>query len=231
MKKLKLFFMQKQKAKAQSLMEMSIVVLVLMMLALGMVEFGNLMNQYITLVDGTREGARFASNNDPYAIENAKTGEITYDYSKVQSKFYENTDQVIDGGKDGNAEGNFGAIAPLTLNGTTDEVMIYFLSIRSGLTYIVSDGGDVWCKFGCGVHKKEKAIINANPEFIRKSLSPDAPNTGIVVVEVFFAYHQLLNLPLFTAMFPGGTIPVHAYSIMPLSAAEPTPNIPTPTSN
>jgi hypothetical protein len=225
MKKLKFFLMQKQRPKAQSLMEMSIVLIILMMLALGTVEFGNLMNQYITLIDGTREGARYASSSDPYAIEDSD-GNITYNYSAAQPAFYQNVDLVIEG--DGTTD-NLGAIAPLRLNPATDEVMIYFLSIRSGPSFIVSDNGVVWCRFGCGTHGRPEAIVNSNPSFIQNSLSPNAPNTGIVVVEVFYAYHQLLNLPLFTAMFPpDGTIQVHAYSIMPLSAAEPTPDIPTP---
>lgn len=67
-------------------------------------------------------------------------------------------------------------------------------------------------------------MINADPTFLTKSLSSSAPNTGLVVVEIFYAYKQLLALPLFTAFIPD-PIQVHAYSIMPLSAAEPTPVI------
>ncbi len=53
-------------------------------------------------------------------------------------------------------------------------------------------------------------------------LDSTAPNTGLVLVEVFYDYHQLLGLPFFTDVLPD-PIPVHTYSIMPYPGAEPTP--------
>lgn len=222
MKKLQPFLKQKQKNKGQSLMEMMIVVGVLMILTAGAVEFGYLLNQYITLVDGTRAGARYGSNQDPYAIENTTTGIITYDYSYVQPEFYTTIATVVDYISDDTSTDtvNRGAIAPLVLRRSEDELMIYFLSVREGQSYEVSY---IWCQFGCGPkHPRSQALVNSNGAFIRDSLDLNAPNTGLVVVEIFYAYEQLLSLPIFTAFIPD-PIQVHAYSIMPLSAAEPTP--------
>ena len=51
----------RQKNKGQSLVELTLVLVILLSLLTGMVEFGNLLNQYITVTDAAREGARFAS--------------------------------------------------------------------------------------------------------------------------------------------------------------------------
>lgn len=226
MKRLHLFLNQKHKSKGQSLMEMALVVSVLMILAMGVVEFGYLMNQYINLVDGTREGARYASNQDPYAVEDSE-GNITYDYTKINDKFFPNIIEVVDNNSSQlQTDENLyrGAISPIILNSNTDELMVYFLSIRENQNFEVSR---IECQFGCNAHGEEKALVNRNRDFITESLDLDAPNTGIVVVEIFYAYHQLLSLPIFTAFVPD-PIQVHAYSIMPLSAAEPTPVIVDP---
>jgi hypothetical protein len=47
-----------------------------------------------------------------------------------------------------------------------------------------------------------------------------APPTGVLLIEVFYNYPQTLNLPVFSNIIPN-PIPVHAFAIMPLSAAEP----------
>ncbi|MEE8567469.1 MAG: hypothetical protein V3S81_02585, partial [Anaerolineales bacterium] len=60
---------------------------------------------------------------------------------------------------------------------------------------------------------------------INSKLNPDAPNAGIVLVEIYFDYHMVLGLPWITAFVPDG-ITLHAYSMMPNTAAEPTPTPP-----
>jgi hypothetical protein len=46
-----------------------------------------------------------------------------------------------------------------------------------------------------------------------------APNSGILCVEIFYDYNQILKF----YQVVGDPIKVHAYSIMPLSSVEPTP--------
>jgi hypothetical protein len=53
---------------------------------------------------------------------------------------------------------------------------------------------------------------------------------GFVVVEVFFCYHQVLNIPILSKFLPDPIL-IDTYSIMPLPAVQPTPVItpfPTP---
>jgi hypothetical protein len=206
MKKLKLLFMQKQRNKGQSFMELTIFMLVLVLLVMGMAEAGNLLNQYVNLVDGAREGARFGSNNDPFYDPVTKTD----DYTVVQSTFFDGIITIVDG----TGTGTLGSIAPLKLERANgDDIVISFLSIRNGgyVTY------PSWSHSKYGNHTSK---ILADPGFISSSISDNlAPNTGILIVEIFYRYHQLLN-------FYPAPIDVNAYAIMPLSAAEPTPVIP-----
>lgn len=211
MKKIKLFFAQKRKIKGQSLMEMTVVLFVLLLLLLGTVEFGNLLNQYISLVDGVRAGARFGSNNDPFEQDNG-----SIDYTKINDTFYTSIDYVIDGES---LPERPGAIGPLILK-KTDQVMITFLSVRGGtgqtkslVTY------PTWLKYKTNPHQVSKVV---GTDIINSSLQKGSPNTGFLVVEIFYDYNQLLSMPIFTAIVPD-PIPVHTYAIMPLSAAEPTP--------
>jgi len=49
--------------------------------------------------------------------------------------------------------------------------------------------------------------------------------TGVVVVEIFYNYPQLLKLPVLTSIVPD-PMPLYVYSIMPLSSAQPTQVVP-----
>jgi hypothetical protein len=57
---------------------------------------------------------------------------------------------------------------------------------------------------------------------IASRLDPVAPTSGLVLVEVFFDYDQVLALPWITAFVPD-PIHLHAFTIMPNSSVEPTP--------
>ncbi len=55
-------------------------------------------------------------------------------------------------------------------------------------------------------------------------LSDLTPNKGFVAVEAYYCYHQALNLPIVSNLFPN-PMRIHAYTLMPLPAAQPT-NVP-----
>jgi len=52
--------------RGQSMLEMAILMPILLLLIAGMVEVGAYANDYLTLLDAVREGARFGSDLDPY---------------------------------------------------------------------------------------------------------------------------------------------------------------------
>jgi hypothetical protein len=50
----------------------------------------------------------------------------------------------------------------------------------------------------------------------------NAPNTGYILVEIYYNYHHKLALPWITP-FISNPLLLHAYAFMPLTSAEPTP--------
>ncbi len=187
------------KNKAQSAVELTLVISILLLLLTAMVEFGVLLNTYISVQDAARTGAREAAVADPI----------------VNPSLFFNPDfgvpKIVKN-----------ALVPLELNTicaspTTDpcdDIVIGVYSVRAGQTpvrlYNVSVYGNRTTQF--------------TPAQIGARLDPGAPNTGLVVIEIFYSYHQLLNLPWMDPFEnAGGLIPFRVFAIMPLTAAEPTP--------
>ena len=55
-----------RKTRAQSLVEVAIAFPLLLMLFSGMVEFGFMLNTYLSLLDATRQTARYLANSNPF---------------------------------------------------------------------------------------------------------------------------------------------------------------------
>jgi hypothetical protein len=222
---------QKQKSKGQSLIELTLVFFVIMTLLVGMVEFGNLLNQYITVTDAAREGARFASNDDPFAIVDVN-GVQTSNYEIFFGKIY----QVIQG--EYNAVGeqiSKGALNPIVLSDENgDDIVVSFFSVitnKAGAKALAVGNPDTGHRFvsaaGSKYNNQESKFSDTD---ILNMVSGNAPSAGVLLVEIFYNYHQILKLGSFLKNADGSgvmdPILVHAYSIMPLSAAEPTPTPP-----
>lgn len=197
----------KMSNKGQSFVELTLVFVILLILFVGMVEFGNLLNQYINLVDGTREGARFASTDDPFGSGN---------YAAFFGKIYD----LVEGRPGVGANGkrlDKGAIAPLVLDPTRDDIVASVFSITSNAA--ANSVSVVRFSDPAGSRYQNKTSSFSTDQ-IKTLLDPLAPSSGIVLVEVFFAYNQVTKMFSFTGI--PDPIYVHTYSIMPLSAAEPT---------
>jgi hypothetical protein len=214
----------KNKNKAQSLVELTLVLGILLTLLVGMVEFGNLLNQYINLVDGAREGARFGATDDPFEVHLDSSNNIVENYEPFFTKIYQTVQ---------------GAILPLVLtkeNG--DDVVVTFFSVTGdktlGLQHMepfVSDPANA--PSGCASYfcNHTSKFGNNNYAQVETMVSTLAPSTGVLLVEVFYNYHSITGLFSFLKWQDDqgkltNTILVHTYAVMPLSAAEPTPTTP-----
>jgi hypothetical protein len=211
------FTLGRKKSKGQSLVELALVLTVLLTLLAGMVEFGNLLNQYINIVEAAREGARFGVSADPFIRTTNPFG--------IDQNFFIGIDRIIEGDftYDGvnilnctpgrGPQQNRGALSIITLDPAKgDDVVISFFTVY-GTTVIRWPDADGWSCYGNRVAMVSNAQIQAR-------LNPSAPGTGIVVVEIFYNYSQILKLPFLAIIDP---IPVRTYAVMPLSAAEATP--------
>lgn len=189
--------------KAQSLIELTLVLSVLLLLLTAMVEFGVLLNRYIDVQDAARTAAREASVADPIA-----DAALFFNPTHGVPSIVVNSLKPI--------ELNTACPRPGTpadgLDNPCDDIVISVYSVRSGSTpvrlYHVSVYGS--------------RSSNFTPAQIAGRLDSGAPNTGLVVIEIFYSYPQMLKLPFVTAIV-SDPIPLHVFSIMPLSAAEPTP--------
>lgn len=190
-----------KREKGQSFVELSLVVIFLMIFVAGVVEFGFLLNNYLNLVDASREAVRYSSNFDPW-LEGCTNHA---DPSCLDQNFFNDTVRLTED-----------VLAPVTLDaGKGDDVVISVISVGNGAIVARYPDDNGWSANKLAVSKLSNAEIQSR-------LDNGAPPTGVLVVEIFYNYPQVLKLPIFT-MFVRDPMPVYAYAIMPLSAAEPAP--------
>jgi len=166
----------------------------------GLIEFGFLLNYYLDIIDAARDGARFAANVDPLEPDqtppqlNCTT--TTYFYRLVPCVVTQ-------------------ALTPqITLDPARDDLVISAFSIGGGVVTARFPDADGWSLNSHYASRFTSADIQA-------MLDPSAPNTGVVLVEIFFNYDMILGLPWITA-FIDNPVVLHAYTIMPNTFVEPT---------
>jgi hypothetical protein len=197
---MRLFRKFKKKNKGQSFVELAIVFTALLVILLGVVEFGFLLNQYLELQDVVRELARYSSSGDPWHDPGFKD-KVEAQFDTVMSRTHLSWKP-----SDGDSitltfyQVNGASVTQLTVDGNNE-------------MYICKDNAPT-----CGQN-----VSTFNIADIAADIDPLAPMSGIVVVEGFYRYHQLLGAPLIITYLPD-PINVQTFSMMPMSAAE--PNIP-----
>lgn len=197
----------------QSLVELAIFFPIIMMMLSGMIEFGFLLNYYLNLMDGPREGARFAADRTPFL-----DGTINPDPT-----FYNQPDPLQTPGIVQIVEN---AIRPYSLKSTEDDIVVTILAMDddgslfgrfpdNAMRCAVTPLQSSYCYFGNYTSKF------TNTEFTDMITSSAGANKmGAVVVELFYSYHQELALPWITVVVPD-PIPLHVYAVSPLPVAAP----------
>jgi hypothetical protein len=195
----------RKKPLGQSLVEFTVLLPVLVMMLSGLIEFGFMLNYYLDLIDAAREAARFAADDDPIRLADGT-------YSDPNPGFYTRAQTVtLD-------SINIGSGGQIQLDPGTDDVVISAFSIL---------GGTVDDRFPAGSGENGlplygNDISRFNNARIQSLLDPTAPNSGLVLIEIFYDYDMILGLPWITA-FVQDPIRLYAYSIMPNPNVEPTP--------
>jgi hypothetical protein len=191
---------------AQSLVEFAIFAPLLIMFLLIIAEFGFILNYYLNLLDATRETARLFSSFTPF--EEPPQGQdcsFDGDANCDDETFYQSAaSSLID------------TLRPIELDPTSDDIVISVLSITdSGAITRFPSGSGEWHWFNNHTSRFTTADIASR-------LPSGAPASGAIVVEVYYDYHHQLKVPWLDLFLPD-PFTLHAYTIMPLSAAEPTP--------
>jgi len=223
---------------------------------LGLVEVAFFINSYLNILDLTREAARFASIRDPIAknqgdLDCSSTDDLNffYDTSCIMSPPSGSASCL-------NAQYCNGFSHYLNLNLDTDDVVISVFTISgnsvsdqfpklnkhwalSNVDFssdkdhnFTSDPPDPYPKDNYKKNCKGETVPSAphfTAELVQSLLLEDTPlNKGYVAVEIYYCYEQVLGIPIVTDLIPN-PIQIHAYTIIPLPAAKPTPTtIPIP---
>jgi Flp pilus assembly protein TadG len=197
------------KPLGQSLVEFTLMLPVLMIMISGLVEFGFLLNQYLDLTDAAREAARLAVDSD---IIHDPAG----NYYDPNDPFYVNLQDFT---LDALARGSGGQVS--LDSSTNDNIIISSFEIVGGVVhtrYPVSyPNGVSWNSGSTHTTGISTADVNA-----RMSTLTDVPNSGLVLVEIYYEYNMILELPWIT-MFVPNPIMLHAYAFMPNASVAPTP--------
>jgi hypothetical protein len=179
--------------RGQGLVEMAVALPVLLMLLIGVVEIGFALRSYLVVVNATREAARFASRGQ-FDMEEA--GERVIIAGGVIS---ETTPFLRTGG----VAPNTGIIItriPIDEFGGFDEMSVTtylsgFIPIEVGgvpeMTYILPEHSWISTTQVGEIHALYTTEVNETRE--AADFAPLGEN--ILIVEVFYAYHPLWNIP------------------------------------
>jgi len=198
------------KGRGQSLVELALLFPVLLIVLSGLMEFGFLLNDYLSLMDAARNAARFSSDS-LYTSSDSET-----DCTLTQDFFRQTSCAVIQ---------ELSREQPNIAVDTTehDDIVISVFSVKKGTgvvqRYPTAYGQAGWSYALDSTGTRERSSSFGNTD-VDGRLDPNAPNTGLLLVEIYYSYEQKLALPWITA-FVADPLILHAYTFMPLVSAEP----------
>jgi hypothetical protein len=213
------------KTRAQSLVEVAISFPILIILFSGVIEFGFILNYYLSLLDATRESARLYSGGDPFnwnpnPAENPLGADTFYYEAAFQVRRLLDPSWNYDNPADYRGR-------RIALDPAVDDVIVsVYAAKESNVTLWRTQGP--YHLFKSGSMNNAPASVGGNYPSIFSAADigntrvSGAPNAGILVVEVHYNYHHVLSLPWMTVWLPN---PLHlrAYTIMPIRSGEPDP--------
>jgi hypothetical protein len=210
------------KSRGQSLVEFTVLLPVLLIMISGLVEFGIMLNYYLDVIDAAREAARFAADADP--IRDPNDGS----YLDPNPAFYHDIQTLAMESLSAASDNRIDWPQMQTMYGATwcdhvrGDIVISAFGVRNNAGVPVVDKRFPISMGENGVSMCNHYASKITSAMVASRLDPAAPTSGLVLVEVYFDYDQVLALPWITAFVPN-PIRLHAYTIMPNSSVEPTP--------
>ena len=225
---------RRSRERGQSMVEMALTFPILLLVLAGTVEIGIYYNNYLTLVDATREAARFSADNDYLNVDDiAGCVPGPPDPYSTSRDFYNQASCLV-------LQNMFG----IAFDDTTDDIIVSIFTVKDGAiiaryppdppsvtasTHHKTLGNDPQTGWSYCLNVKGTGCIAAASFFnnaavqARLAAVTTAPDTGLVLVEVYHRHHQFLGLIPPGLAFMPDTLMMHAYSIMPLPSAAPPP--------
>jgi hypothetical protein len=213
------------KERGQSFVELALIIPVLLVVLAGLTEVGFFMFAYLNALDLTREAARFASTRD-FKIQELSDPDPSHlpmsaCTDSVLHYYYDTACFFVDP--------QLNPYIPLDPNNYDDvTISVFSVNDNNTINQRFPTPGGVWSLYNNNWQKDcQGNVITTTPDFTNADIQSDflanAPHSkGLVLVEVYYCYHQVLNLP-FISQFIANPIRLHTYSIMPAPEAIPTP--------
>ena len=222
----------KNTERGQSMVEMALAFPILLLVLAGGLEVGKYFNDYLTILDATREAARYAADGD---LVLAKEPSLNCD-----DNFYHQATCLARDNVNRN----------LSFNPSTDDIVVSAMSIDNTGHIIarypracsdpvppsflpnycdskVSTGQQGWSycahitQTGC---KADASLFSNAAIESMLAQNPNSPPTGLVIVEMYRLHNQFLGLIPPGLPFLPQQVMMHAYTMMPLPSAAPPPS-------
>lgn len=205
----------RHKSTGQSMVEFGIALPLLIFLFTGMVEFGFMLNTYLSLQDAVRTAGRQFSNENPLMKD--ANGVVVDDLT-----FYSNAAQAVVDALNLNAK-------QIVVDQTRDNVLVSVLTIR------VNEAATPDAIESITRHPQNAQFFRLYPATSPNSVYGDVQITnyltannsvpvdmGLLIIEVFYSYEGVLHLP-WTEPFFSEVKPATLYSstIVPLVSVKP----------
>lgn len=213
-----------RKSRAQSLVEVAIAFPVLIALLGGVIEFGFILNYYLSLLDATRESARYWSGDDPFLADGVTDDDDLY--YQAASMVQKLLDPSLTYANPADYKGR-----RIILDPAVDDVIVSVYGAEGNDVELLRDAGpyhlfptlaDPIGNYPSLFEAEIDEVHLSAEEAIKNTRVSGAPNAGILMVEVHYNYHQVLSLPWMT-LWLSNPLHLQAYTIMPMRSAEPIP--------
>jgi len=236
--------LKSQGERGQSMVEMALAFPILLLILAGTLEVGKYFNDYLTILDATREAARYAADSgldlhednltEIWPAEEGKKCNLDFSYQAAclaqqnisGIAFNKATDDIVVSAMSVDGNGHIVARFPQKCPSSAPSFLPNYCdskvtSDEQGWSYCSHvaqvNAGSTYCK------PASSYFSNAAIESMLAQ-SPNSPPTGLVIVEIYRVHRQFLGLiPPGLAFLPQEVV-MHAYSMMPLPSAAPPPS-------
>lgn len=203
-----------QKSKAQSLVEFAITLPILILLLTGMIEFGFMLNTYLSVQDAARTMARRYSTINPFDTSGAINPVFFQDASQYAIELL--------------APSGDPASRQIVMDPTRDNILISLVGVDvdestdpDSIQLIQRlTGGDYYKHFGDT--NPPSIYPNERIEELMTANGAEPSDSGLLIVEVYYGYEGTLNLPWTRPFFsPDNPSMLYISVVMPTIYAKP----------
>jgi hypothetical protein len=175
------------RSKAQSLVEFAVTLPVLILLLTGMVEFGFMLNTYLSLQDAARTTARRYSTINPFNADGSDNPAYYQDAAQYLV-------ELLAPSEDPNSR-------QIVMDPTRDNILISVIGVEvdesttpdSIVSVTRHSGGEYYKHYGDT--DPPTAYPDSNIETLMTANGAEPSDAGLLIIEVYYSYEGTLNLP------------------------------------